>query len=66
LNSSILDILLSCKVWRWWRNASLHFRHVHDAIATSFTSATCDRMLPITSIGNPSIPLFWFPDSFAV
>jgi hypothetical protein len=53
-----------CKVWRW-RNASLHFRHVIETLTTSFTLATCDSMLPITSTGNPSIPLFWSPTSSA-
>ncbi len=63
--------LIVCK---WLRAASLHFRHVPEALTTCLTAAMCDRIVPITCTGKSSIPfarlssifhirfpiLFWF------
>jgi hypothetical protein len=45
--------LIVCK---WLRAASLHFRHVPEALATCLTAAMCDRIVPITFTGKSSIP----------
>jgi hypothetical protein len=46
--------------------ALLHFRHVPEALTTSSTDLTCEKILRITSTGNASIPCgrtcpFYFP-----
>jgi hypothetical protein len=46
------------------RAASLHFRHVPEALTTCSTAAMCDRILPITSTGNSSIPSTRLPSIF--
>ncbi len=48
--------LKNLRVSKWLRAASLYFRHVPEAFTTCSTAAMCDRILPITSTGDPSIP----------
>jgi len=52
------------RVSKWLRAASLHFRHVPEALTTCSTAAMCYRILPITSTGNSSIPSTRLPSIF--